>query len=103
MIKQVCGDRMKVEFNMENIKKCICNTCPVQEDSQCAQNKEMKIQKMMPKPEMVPRMYCATGKATCDDIDTSKMCQCATCPVWKENQLAMGEPMGYFCRDGEAQ
>ncbi len=98
---------MKVEFNMENIKKCICNTCPVQEDSQCTQNKEMDFQETMegkmPQPKMVPRMYCATGKATCDDIDTNKMCQCATCPVWKENQLASGEPMGYFCRDGKAQ
>ncbi|PKL66151.1 MAG: DUF2769 domain-containing protein [Methanobacteriales archaeon HGW-Methanobacteriales-1] len=102
----------KVEFNMENWEKCICKSCPVQADSKCAREKKMKAMEMMPKlkeskmmpePEMVPGMYCANGKATCTDIDVSKMCQCNMCPLWKENDLPNGEPMGYFCRDGAAR
>ncbi len=34
----------KPEFNMENLQKCVCNECPVQAKSQCAQ----KGFKMMP-------------------------------------------------------
>jgi hypothetical protein len=34
----------KVEFTMENLKKCICPTCPVQADSACAKEKMMKMQ-----------------------------------------------------------
>jgi hypothetical protein len=59
--------------------------------------------KMMPKPEMVPGMYCANGKGTCDDVDFTKMCQCNMCDLWKEYDLPNGEPVGYFCRDGEAR
>jgi hypothetical protein len=59
----------------------------------------MKTSKIIPKPEMVPKMYCAAEKTTCDDIQV----KCATCPVWKENKLAIVEPMDYFCRDGKAQ
>lgn len=101
----------KVEFNMENLQKCICNTCPVQADSECVKEKQKKAQEkmpemmekdMMPDLEMVPVLYCATGKATCDGLDFDKMCQCNECPIWKEYNLTDGEPMGYFCRDGEA-
>jgi hypothetical protein len=102
----------KVEFNMENWEKCICRICPVQADSNCVGEKKMKAMEMMPKlkeskmmpdPEMVPGVYCANGKAACTDIDTSKMCNCNQCALWKEYDLPNGEPMGYFCRDGAAR
>ena len=98
----------KVEFNMENLQKCICKTCPVQAESACAKQKKMKVKDMMeskkmPDAEMVPGVYCATGKATCDDLDVSKMCQCNECPLWGEYDLASGQPMGYYCRDGKAE
>ncbi|EKQ54053.1 MAG: Protein of unknown function (DUF2769) [Methanobacterium sp. Maddingley MBC34] len=102
----------KVEFSLENVKKCICNTCPVQVDSACFKEKQMKVQEMMPKimagemapkPEMVPGLYCATGKTMCDDVDFEKMCQCNECPLWEEYDLSNGEPMGYYCRDGIAK
>jgi hypothetical protein len=102
----------KVEFNLENIQKCICNECPVQESSTCVKEKQIKMQEMMPKimadekesnSEIVPTLYCASGKATCLDIDFNEMCQCNKCPLWKEYELPYGEPMGYFCRDGEAR
>ena len=98
----------KVEFNMENIEKCICKTCPVQAESACVKQKKMKVQEMMeskkmPDAEMVPGVYCATGKASCSDLDVSKMCQCNECPLWEECDLISGQPMGYFCRDGKAE
>ncbi len=102
----------KIEFNMQNWEKCICSGCPTQAESMCVKEKKMKAMemmpkikesKMMPKPEMVPGVYCANGKSTCDDSDFTKMCICNECLVWKENNLANGQPMGYFCRDGEAK
>ena len=102
----------KVEFNMENLQKCICKTCPVQAESACAKQKKIKVQEMMPKmmeskkmpdAEMVPGVYCATGKASCSDLDVSKMCQCNECPLWEECDLISGQPMGYYCRDGQAE
>lgn len=101
-----------VDFSLENVQKCICKTCPVQVDSACVKEKQMKVTEMMPKimagemkpnPEMIPGLYCATGKASCPDIDVSKMCQCNECPLWNEYDLPGGEPMGYFCRDGAAK
>lgn len=88
------------------------NHVPTQAESMCVKEKKMKAMemipkiketKMMPKPEMVPGMYCANGKGVCNDVDFSKMCICNDCNVWKENNLANGQPMGYFCRDGEAK
>jgi hypothetical protein len=101
----------KIEFTMENLKKCICPTCPVQADSACAEEKLMKMQeimqemedKLMSNPEMVPALYCASGKTSCKDLDFDQICQCNYCGVWKENDLENGEPMGFFCRDGIAK
>ncbi|MGC9516989.1 MAG: hypothetical protein ACP5C3_04730 [Methanomicrobiales archaeon] len=102
----------KVEFNMENLKKCVCRDCPVQENSECASSKKKMVQEkmeemmnkgMMPDPEAVPGVYCATGRAICEDLDFDKMCMCASCPVWQECDLGSGSPMGYFCRDGSSQ
>ncbi len=102
----------EVEFNLENWEKCICNECPVQENSECVSEKRRKVKQLMPKinetkkmpnSDMVPDVYCASGKTSCTDIDTTKMCQCNKCPLWKEYDLPYGEPMGYYCRDGSAE
>lgn len=102
----------KVPFTMENVQKCVCKTCPIQGESKCAMDKKQKMMEMMktpmpagmmPKPEDVPGMYCAGGKATCTDLDFAKMCICASCAVWAEHKLMQGKPMGYFCRDGKAE
>jgi hypothetical protein len=102
----------EVEYNLENWEKCTCNTCPVQEKSKCVKDKRAQVIKLMPKinetkimpnPDMIPDLYCATGRAPCEDIDTTEMCQCNKCPLWKEYDLPYGEPMGYFCRDGAAE
>jgi len=98
----------KIEFTMENVKKCLCPTCPVQADSACAKMKLIKMQEMMqkkkmPESDVVPGVYCASGKTVCTDIDFDQTCLCPNCGVWKENDLENGEPLGYYCRDGEAR
>jgi hypothetical protein len=50
----------------------------------------------------IPGMYCSTGQAWCDDIDTNQMCICEGCLLWFEYDLGDGKPMGYYCRDGIA-
>lgn len=101
------GEESKVAFNMENLKKCVCSTCPVQAESECAQTKMKMLQESMkgmsPEPSDVPGVYCATGIATCSDLDPNKMCNCPNCDVFKENNLAQGEPGGYFCQNGKAK
>jgi hypothetical protein len=102
----------KVEYNQENATLCMCTKCPVQAESACARQKvalmEAMMQKgmpegMMPPPEDIPGLYCATGVAVCKDLDTSKMCICTTCSVWEKCKLAEGMPQGYFCKDGKAK
>jgi hypothetical protein len=58
---------------------------------------------MTPKADDVPGLYCASGAATCKDIDTKQMCICGDCPLWKASHLASGKPLGYYCRDGKAR
>ena len=94
----------KIEFTRENITKCLCPQCPVQAESECAQTKMKMLQESMrgmsPEPSDVPGVYCATGTATCSDLNPTKMCNCPNCDVFKENNLEQGEPNGYFCQKG---
>ncbi len=102
----------KIDFSMGNINKCLCTRCAVQIESQCVKDKEklmllMKNQDldspMMMSPERVPGVYCSTGKAVCEDIDTKKVCKCNECPIWNENLLENSKPDRYFCRNGKAK
>jgi hypothetical protein len=100
----------KVPFNKENAMKCICGNCPVQIQSECSAAKAGKIKEMMEKAEEkmppsdeVPGLYCASGIAACEDLETDKVCICMQCPLWAEYDLSSGLPVGYYCRDGEAQ
>ena len=98
-----------IDFSMENIKKCLCSKCAVQIESQCARDKQ-KIMLLMTQQDLdspmrmdeerVPGLYCSTGKAICQDIDTKKVCKCNECSIWDEYKL---EPQRYFCRDGSAR
>lgn len=95
-----------VDFNKENIRECLCPRCPVQAKNICPHDKLIKLQshkEPMPNPEDVPGLYCSTGKATCEGLDPTKMCQCSKCEIWKEHNLSEGEPGGYYCAKGEAR
>jgi hypothetical protein len=93
----------KVDFNMDNIKKCQCTVCPVQAQSECVAKKMKILKKQMsqsvPKPEDVPGVYCSQGQAVCKDLDPGKACVCPTCAVWTENNLQSN----YYCQKGNAE
>ena len=101
----------KVEFSVKNIKRCLCPQCPVQAESVCAEGKWRMMQEIAWASETgiyyeadrVPGIYCSTGKALCNDLNTKKMCICERCPVWKENGLKNSEPKLYFCQKGESR
>jgi hypothetical protein len=106
------GNMGKIDFSMENIKKCLCEKCAVQIESQCVKDKQKLMllitqqdldSPMMMGPDRVPGLYCTTGKSNCKDIDTDKVCKCIECPIWNENHLVNEEPGRYFCRDGETR
>jgi len=73
---------LKIDFNRENIEKCLFTGCPVQKENSCiiGQVKEMEeISKdididtgVMIGPDEVPKLYCATGKTKCNDLHTMK-------------------------------
>jgi hypothetical protein len=96
----------RVPFTVENVMKCICGKCPVQAESQCSKAKKPDIPEALKQSPLqadaIPGMYCGTGKASCTDLDMSKMCMCGACPLWEEYSLAATTPMGYYCRDGKA-
>ncbi len=99
----------RVEFNVSNIKRCLCPECPVQAESICVEGKKRIMAEiawssesgMYFEADRVPGMYCSTGKALCKDINPHKMCRCRECEVWKEYNLDNGEPKLYFCQYGE--
>jgi hypothetical protein len=100
----------KIDFSMENIKKCLCSKCPVQIESQCVKDKQ-KIMLLITQQDLdspmrmdetrVPGVYCSTGKAICKDIDTKKDCKCDECSIWNKYKLENSIKARYFCRDRE--
>ncbi|HML04731.1 MAG TPA: DUF2769 domain-containing protein [Methanobacterium sp.] len=96
---------MEIEFNRENIEKCLCSECKVQGKSQCVKDKNITLQEKalsygLIEPEEFPGLYCANGKAKCLDLEGHEECLCAECPIYSENELLTGAPNRYFCLDG---
>ena len=96
----------KIGFTMEDLEKCLCPTCPVQADSTCSKENLMKMHRMMknieiPESDVVPGVYCASGKTGCSDLDFDQTCQCNYCGNGKKKDLENGKIMGFFCRDGK--
>ncbi len=102
----------EVDFNPENMEKCLCAKCPVQANSSCVKDQLKNIEEtghstdidsgFIIEPEKVPKVYCATGKTGCGDLYFHEECRCKNCHVWNENDLeARGAP-GYFCKNGKA-
>ena len=96
---------MKIEFNPENIEKCLCSQCKVHEKSQCVKDNMMLLQEKalssgLVEPEEYPALYCASGKENCSDLDENEKCRCLECPIYAENDLESGSPESYFCLNG---
>ncbi|HSK47900.1 MAG TPA: DUF2769 domain-containing protein [Coriobacteriia bacterium] len=94
----------EVEYSQENVAKCWCGQCPVQKESDCAKDRYAKAKEQlaggaMPEPDQMPGLYCATGKATCPDLNPMERCLCAQCLVWGESGLVSN----HFCALGSAQ
>lgn len=101
----------KVEFNVRNIKRCLCPECPVQAESVCVEGKKRIMLEIAWSSESgiyferdrVPGMYCSTGEALCKDLNPKKRCRCNECDVWMENNLKNGDPELYFCQNGKSK
>lgn len=99
-----------VPFVGENISRCKCPDCPVQADSQCAQDKIKTSREAMeympagsvPKSEPIPGVYCSSGKAQCQDLNFDRQCICDSCEVWKDYNLKDACPDDDFCQHGRA-
>ena len=76
-----------VDYNLTNLQRCRCMTCPVFQNSQCVMQK-------------VEGIYCsqAVDKSQCTDLNGNLACVCPTCAVWQE----YGLQTNYFCIKGAA-
>ncbi|BBL62089.1 MAG: DUF2769 domain-containing protein [Methanobrevibacter arboriphilus] len=101
----------EIEFNIENLQKCQCPKCMVQDKSECAQ-KGFKmlpqiIEEMnkgnMPNPKEIPGIYCATGTTLCKDLNYDETCNCINCQIYFENKLNEKEPGQYYCQNGKTE
>ena len=96
-----------VPFVASEIKLCICTRCPVQAASGCIKAKAAGIQGALKRDPLqradIPGLYCATGTATCSDLNSEKNCICGTCVVFSIHTLGNGKPAGYYCRDGSSR
>jgi hypothetical protein len=101
------GKLMEIEFNQENIEKCLCSKCKVHNKSQCVKNKEIKLQEKalsaaLIRPEEFPALYCASGKEHCSDLDSNEACLCPDCTIYAANDMGTGSPDSYFCLNGQS-
>lgn len=103
-----------VNLNIENLTKCKCPECPVQEDSACAKGLLNRMaggeseeiegvaagKQHLPEPGLSPAVYCASqvDGTACDDLEYNRACLCPTCDVWQEHDL----DHNYFCQNGAA-
>ncbi len=75
---------------------------PVQAGSSCIMDKKAKaMQKEMAhmEPVDIPGLYCATGKATCQDLKLTRQCLCSGCMVWAEYNLSSN----HYCAWGSSE
>ena len=89
-----------VEFNDTNLGHCRCPYCPVQADSKCSIDGLEKIAKgEKVAHDSFPKLYCAHGKAACDDLKGEAGCLCPSCLVWNDNDLSND----HYCLKGNAE
>ena len=97
---------MKVDFSAFNAAKCLCPSCPVEVKSACSIDKMKKSEEKMkrgkmPSPKEVAVTYCGGGPAACKDLNINAACICGDCPVFTNYELATGNPVGYYCKNGK--
>ena len=96
-----------VPFILETVGKCKCSVCPVQSESKCVEDLKKNLSAALARDplqkEEVPGAYCATGQATCTDLDPENSCICGTCSIYIEYTLSTGKPGGKFCAKGMAE
>ncbi len=89
-----------IPFTQEKVSQCVCPSCPVESQSQCAVALLSVSRRNPLKHEEVPGLYCAAGTATCQDLNYKEACICIACPVYMQYKLSKRNPLLYFCRDG---
>ncbi len=98
---------VKVPFIRASVAKCLCTRCPVQANSPSVSVKMVDIKNALSqnrlKRDDIPEVYCASGAATCQDIDTSESCICDSCFVFQGYDLASSKRVGHYCRRGAAK
>ncbi len=97
---------MEIEFNAENIGKCLCIKCKVQK-TQCVHDKlillqERALSSSIIGPKEFPALHCVSGIENCSDLNENEECLCGDCPIYMENDLESGSPERYFCLDGQS-
>jgi len=60
------------------------------------------MENMKMNPDELPGPYCASGLASCTDLDTNKACICRTCQVYKEYNLNQARPTEHYCFNNKA-
>jgi hypothetical protein len=104
---------LKIDFNLENVEKCLCAECPVQKKSSCVKDQMKIIEEIghsvdidsgfVLDQERIPKLYCSHGETNCKDLDYHEECQCIKCDIWKEYDLEVREAPAYFCKNGKAE
>jgi hypothetical protein len=98
---------VSVHFVSINVTKCLCPRCPVQSSSACVAGKVSGLKDALNQQPLrrkdIPGVYCATGIATCTDLKIEQDCMCGKCVIFPEYKLFNFQPMGHYCKDGNAK
>lgn len=98
---------VKVPFIRASVAKCLCSSCPVQSESLSVGVKMADIKNALSHSRLskydIPEAYCASGAATCEDIDKSNPCICDRCFVFQGYDLVGSKRTGHYCRRGAAK
>ncbi|MDD4358604.1 MAG: DUF2769 domain-containing protein [Candidatus Pacebacteria bacterium] len=94
-----------IDFTKENMEKCQCLRCPVQDTSECVKTKLENLKNLnpdiLPDAQDFPGVYCANGCAYCEDLNREKECQCPTCGIWEDYGLGNATPSFKYCQNGK--
>ncbi len=130
-MEQIGKKEGKVPLNKDIVSKCICDTCPVQGMSSCSKPKIQNMRNLRSvglrkaKVSIIPSgmamslvsdspedakvnsediagPYCASGVASCRDLDQKKSCICPSCRVYSDYRLMNARPVEHFCFNDKA-